>query len=79
MSFAVTIILMLQFFLGTFYHKMIGLETIQVLQFAFFSRIMLDLDSIFIINALNPLKYSAYGGYSNYEIFFGSGTSEIQS
>jgi hypothetical protein len=41
-SLAITIILMAQFFIGTFFHKMIGLETIQVLQFAFFSRMMLN-------------------------------------
>jgi hypothetical protein len=78
-SFAITIVIMLQFFLGTFFHKMIGLETIQVLQFAFFARMMVDLENVFIFNALNPLEYSAYGGYSNYEIFFGSETKEIQS
>jgi hypothetical protein len=70
---------MIQFFVGTFFHKMIGLETIQVLQFAFFARMMLDLENVFIFNALNPLKYSAYGGYSNYEMFFGSETKEIKS
>jgi hypothetical protein len=73
-SLAVTIILMIQFFLGTFFHKMIGLETVQVLQFAFFSRMMLNLENVFIINALNPLKYSVYGGYTNYQLFFGSDT-----
>ncbi len=70
---------MIQFFIGTFFHKMIVLETIQVLQFAFFVRMMVDLDNVFILNALNPLKYSAYGGYSNYEMFFGSETKQIQS
>ena len=71
-SFAITIVIMIQFFIGTFFHKMIGLETIQVLQFAFFARMMVDLENVFIFNALNSLKYSAYGGYSNYEMFFGS-------
>ena len=78
-SLAVTILIMLQFFLGTFFHKMIGLETIQVLQFAFFARMTLDMENIFIFNALNPLKYSAYGGYTNYGIFFDFETKEIQS
>ncbi len=73
-SLIVTIILMIQFFLGTFFHKMIGLETVQVLQFTFFSRMMLNLENVFIINALNPLKYSVYGGYTNYQLFFGSDT-----
>lgn len=45
---------------------MIGLETVQVLQFAYFVRIIFDQQNTFLLNALNPLKYSAYGGYSNY-------------
>jgi hypothetical protein len=51
---------MVQFFMGTFFHKMIGLETIQVLQFAFFVRMMFDNENTFMLNSLNPLKYSAY-------------------
>ena len=65
-SLVLTVIIMVQFFIGSCVHKMIGLETVQVLQFAYFVRIIFDQQNTFLLNALNPLKYSAYGGYSNY-------------
>jgi len=62
----VTIIILLQFFIGSYFHKMIGLETIQILQFFYFITILVDLRTTTFLKSLNVLKYSAYGGYSNY-------------
>jgi len=78
-SIAITVLIMLQFFVGSYFHKMIGLETIQILQFAYFVRMMVSQKNTFLINSLNPLKYSAYGGYSNYELIYGSNSEELKS
>jgi len=56
---------------------MIGLETIQILQFAYFVRMMINQKNSFFSNSLNSLMYSAYGGYSNYETIYGIDAKEI--
>ena len=70
---------MVQFFIGTCMHKMIGLETVQVLQFAFFVRMVIRQKSNLFMNSLNPLKYSAYGGYTNSELIYGSQVSDVET
>ena len=41
LSFTVMILILIQFFVGSYFNKMIGLETIQVVQFVYFIRILL--------------------------------------
>jgi len=45
---------------------MIGLETIHIIQFYYFITIIVDQKATTFLSSLNVLKYSAYGGYSNY-------------
>jgi len=58
---------------------MIGLETIQVLQFFFFVRMIIDQKNSSLLNSMNVLKYSAYGGYANYPIIYNTGTQQAES
>lgn len=67
-SLVVAIIALLQFLIGSYVHKMIGLETIQVIQLFFFMRMMLYGQQNSLLNAVNVLKYVAYSGYSNPQI-----------
>lgn len=61
---------MLQFYVGSFVHKMIGLETLQICQIFYFARMLIDDKSSSILNSLNMLKYS--NGYTNPDLLFGS-------
>jgi len=54
---------------------MFGIETIQVLQF-FFVRMIVDQKNVSLLNSMNALKYSAYGGYSNFPIIYNTGTHQ---
>ena len=65
-SLIITILILLQFFVGSYIHKMIGIETIQILQFFYFVRIIIEQNQTTILNSMNVFKYTAYGGYSNY-------------
>ena len=65
---------LIQFLIGSYYHKMIGLETVQILQLAYFLRIATNQHNTFFLAALNPLKYSAYGGYTDYTLLYGQQT-----
>jgi hypothetical protein len=55
----------LQFFISLYYHKMVGLETIQTVQFVFFLKI-LNTSTHFSLNELLYLKYT--NGYN--EVMF---------
>ena len=64
-SFAVGIAALCCFIVSTYFHKLIGLETIQFIQLIYFVRIIFSDDSQSNVLAFNSLKYS--NGYS--EIF----------
>jgi cysteine-rich repeat protein len=59
-----TILLLLQFYAGSYSHKMIGLETIQVIQSVYFVRMAAASSSSSLMNSINSIQYSA-GGYHN--------------
>ena len=40
-SLVITILILLQFVIGSYFHKMIGIETVQILQFFYFVRIII--------------------------------------
>ena len=71
MSLIITVLILVQFFVGSYYHKMIGVETIQILQFFYFVRVIIEQTFTTFLNSMNVLKYTAYGGYSNYEYLYG--------
>lgn len=50
---------------------MIGIETLHVLQFFYFIRILIEQNNTSLLNSMNVLKYSAYAGYANYPLLFG--------
>ncbi len=62
MSFAVGIAALFCFIVSTFYHKLIGLETLQFIQLIYFVRIIFSDESQSDVLAFNSLKYS--NGYS---------------
>ena len=62
----ITIVILIEFLIGSYFHKMIGLETIQILQFFYFITMIVDLKTTSFLKSLNILKYTAYGGYSDY-------------
>lgn len=64
-------LLLLQFYLGSYSHKMIGLETIQVIQSIYFVRMIATSASTSVLNSMNVIQYSACG-YENAELFYGS-------
>ena len=66
--------LLLQFYVGSYVHKMIGLETIQVIQSIYFVRMLVPAKETSILNSMNIIQYSA-SGYENAEILFGDLTS----
>jgi hypothetical protein len=65
----ITIIITSLFLIGSYLHKMIGLETIQILQFVYVITMIVEDEPS--VKPLKTLRYSAFGGYSNYEPFFG--------
>lgn len=65
------ILLLLQFYLGSYFHKMIGLETIQVIQSIYFVRMISRSSQTSILYSMNVIQYSA-SGYENAELFYGS-------
>jgi hypothetical protein len=71
MSLVLVILLLLQFYLGSYVHKMIGLETIQVIQSIYFARMIAKSPPTSILSSMNVMDYSA-SGYENSEILFGN-------
>ena len=69
-SLVMTILLLLQFYLGSYFHKMIGLETIQVIQSIYFARMVAGSSSTSALASLNVIQYST-SGYQNADIFYG--------
>ena len=63
-------LLLLQFYLGSYFHKMIGLETIHVIQSIYFVRMVATSASSSVLNSMNIIQYSACG-YENAELFYG--------
>lgn len=47
--------------MASYFHKMIGLETIQLLQSIYFFRLVIDPKKTSVLNAMNVLKYSIAG------------------
>ena len=70
-TFIMVILLLLQFYLGSYFHKMIGLETIQVIQIIYFVRMISRSTSTSVLYSMNVIQYSA-SGYENAEFFYGS-------
>ncbi len=68
-SLVMTILLLLQFYIGSYFHKMIGLETIQVIQSFYFARMVTGSSSTSALTSLNVIQYST-SGYQNAEIFY---------
>ncbi len=58
------IVALIQFYIGSYSHKMIGLETINITQLIYFLRMLKNENSKMILGSLNSIKYSATG-YSN--------------
>lgn len=70
-SLVMVILLLIQFYVGSSFHKMIGLETIQVIQIVYFVRMISKSSSTSILSSMNMIQYSA-SGYENAEILYGS-------
>ncbi len=58
------------FIVAAYFHKMIGLETIQILQFHYFLTMIVEQKKTIFLRSLNVLMYTAFGGYSNYKLFY---------
>ena len=78
-SLCVGIFILILFFFSSYHHKMIGLQSIQILQFLYFIRMTIDQKHSSVLNAMNLLKYTAFGGYSNFEVLFGTNSKGIIS
>lgn len=79
-GFMIITVLSLVFFLvSVYFHKMIGLETIQILQFFYFITMIVDPKNTTFLKSLNVLKFTAFGGYSDYELFYGDISDEAES
>ncbi len=78
-SFIITMLILLQFIIGSYFHKMIGLETIQIIQFFYFVRVIIEQKLSTFLNSMNVFKYTAYGGYTNYEAVYGDESEEANS
>ncbi len=55
-SFIITILIMLQFVIGSYLHKMVGLETIHILQYFYFVRVIIEQNNSTFLNAMNAFK-----------------------
>jgi hypothetical protein len=58
---------------------MIGLETIQILQFHYFLTMIVQQKKTIFLKSLNVLMYTAFGGYSNYKLFYSDVSEETVS
>ncbi len=75
----ITGLTLLFFLISAYFHKMIGLETIQIFQFFYFITMIVDPKNTTFLKSLNVLKFTAYGGYSDYELFYGNISDEAES
>ena len=66
----ITAITLIVFLIASYFHKMIGLETIQILQFHYFLTMIVEQKNNVFLKSLNVLMYTAFGGYSNYKYFY---------
>jgi hypothetical protein len=66
----ITAISLLFFLVASYFHKMIGLETIQILQFHYFMTMIVEQKKTVFLKSLNVLMYTAFGGYSNFKFFY---------
>ncbi len=57
---------------------MIGIETIHIFQFLYFLTIIVDQNKAVFLKSLNVLKYTAFGGYSDYVLFYGDIENEAK-
>ena len=57
-------------------HKMIGLETIQIIQTLYFSRMIVSSTSTSLLQSLNNIQYSATG-YQNSDLIFGKNLTTL--
>jgi hypothetical protein len=55
---------------AAYFHKMIGLETIHILQFHYFLTMIIEQKKTVFLKSMNVLMYTAFGGYSNYKLFY---------
>lgn len=69
LSMILVVVLLVQFYLGSYTHKMIGLETIQIIQTIYFSRMIVPPTSTSLLQSMNNIQYSATG-YENSELLF---------
>ena len=67
----IIVLILVQFYLGSYMHKMIGLETIQIIQTIYFSRMIVSSTSTSLLQSMNNIQYSATG-YQNADLIFGS-------
>lgn len=63
-ALVLSVLAMVQFYLGSYLGKMIGLETIQIFQFVCFSRFLVFTKNTTLLTAFHDLKYSSTG-FSN--------------
>jgi hypothetical protein len=56
-----SVLAIVQFYLGSYFGKMIGLETIQIFQFVSFARFLVITKKTTLLNAFHDLKYSSTG------------------
>ena len=62
-------VVLLQFYIGSYFGKMIGLETLQVIQTIYFARLAIVSEDSAFVNSLNNLKYTTVG-YANPKLFY---------
>ncbi len=67
---AIAAVALVFFIVAAYFHKMIGLETIQILQFHYFLTMIVQQKKTVFLKSLNVLMYTAFGGYSNYKLFY---------
>ena len=61
----ITAFILILFVAGSYSHKMIGLETIQIVHFYYFMTMIVDQKTASFLKAMNILKFSTFGGYSD--------------
>jgi len=61
LAIVIICILFLIFYVSLYYHKMIGLETIHVMQVLYFARMVASSKSTSLLNSFNMIQYSATG------------------
>jgi hypothetical protein len=69
-TMVLTLLLLLQFYLGSYVHKMIGLETIQLIQAIYFVRMITPSSSSNLLSSINSIQYAS-SGYQNAAWLYG--------